>query len=412
LAANLHYSRHMVTSATSQAFNAPAPPATPVTPADSSQASHAQFKDVYENLPSDEHTETGGDKPKNNVSKDGTAKKTSGSKEDGKAAIAVTAPPNGVDLRKAPLLITPSLGLAIQNAEAGDGTEATATESGTGAGALVPPPHVIVSAVKPEVNLPLPHINTLAFSVRLQSPEGTTTQTKTIQPKVVAQRLSAAPGAQDTKVGASLVQSRSVQSTSSLHEAEPVDAVKKIAAIEGPMPMYGFSSAPASELRTSALAYESNESSQVAPATSVHDVPMAADASKTSTTSEILLHLAGANNQSAAVRVVDRAGTVSVAVHASDTGLKTTLRSNLSDLATQLNGQGIKADVVKPAVLAAHADNLRDSHHQGERPANQQHQASQGNRQSPRQRRAGTERWMDELEKETTGDAGTEGGTP
>lgn len=130
---------------------------------------------------------------------------------------------------------------------------------------------------------------------------------------------------------------------------------------------------------------------------------------RTSGTSEILLHLTGNDETSAAIRVADRGGSVNVSVHASDPVLRESLRSNLGDLSTQLNAQGWKADVVKTAAVATHSESQQDSHAGGQR-GSQQQQSSGGERQPQRDRRANGGRWQQELDQQTTGGDALPGG--
>ena len=130
---------------------------------------------------------------------------------------------------------------------------------------------------------------------------------------------------------------------------------------------------------------------------------------RTSAGSEILLHLTGNDQSSAAIRVADRAGTVNVSVHASDPVLRESLRSNLGELSTQLNDQGWKADVMKSAAVAAHSEGQQDSHAGGQR-GSQQQQFSGGERQPQRDRRASGGQWQQELEQHITGGDAHPGG--
>ncbi len=124
---------------------------------------------------------------------------------------------------------------------------------------------------------------------------------------------------------------------------------------------------------------------------------------KTSSSTEILLHLTGNDQSAAAIRVSDRAGSVSVSVHASDPVLRESLRSNLGELSQQ----GWKAEVVKPAVLAAQSESQQDSHARGQQSSQQQQQhSSGGERQSQRDRRTPSGIWQQELEQQiSSGDA-------
>ena len=146
------------------------------------------------------------------------------------------------------------------------------------------------------------------------------------------------------------------------------------------------------------------------------DLPLAAQEThllapelpKTSASSEILLHLTGNDESSAAIRVADRAGSVNVSVHTSDPVLRESLRSNLGELSTQLNAQGWKADVIKTAAVAAHPESQQDSHSGGQRGSQQQ--SPGGERQPQRDRRSSGGQWQQELDQQITGGDAYPGG--
>jgi hypothetical protein len=153
------------------------------------------------------------------------------------------------------------------------------------------------------------------------------------------------------------------------------------------------------------------------PAESVHaNLPLAAQEThllapelpKTSATSEILLHLTGNDQSSAAIRVADRAGSVNVSVHASDPVLRESLRSNLGELSANLTNQGWKADVTKPAAVATQSSNQQDTHEGGQRGSQQQ--SFGGDRQPQRDRRASGGQWQQELDQQTSGGDAHPGG--
>ena len=134
---------------------------------------------------------------------------------------------------------------------------------------------------------------------------------------------------------------------------------------------------------------------------------LAPEMPKTSTSSEILLHLTDNDQSAAAIRVADRAGSVNVSVHASDPVLRESLRSNLGDLSNQLSNQGWKADVIKSAV-AAQSGSQQDSH-AGEH-GSQPQQSFGGDRQPQRDRRANGGRWQQELDQQISGGDAHSGG--
>jgi hypothetical protein len=130
---------------------------------------------------------------------------------------------------------------------------------------------------------------------------------------------------------------------------------------------------------------------------------------KASATSEILLHLTGDDQSSAAIRIADRAGSVNVSVHASDPVLRESLRSNLGELSTQLNDQGWKTDVTKSAAVAAQSGSQQDSHTGGQQDSQQQ-QPFGGDRQPQRDRRANGGQWQQELDQQISGGDAHPGG--
>jgi hypothetical protein len=136
---------------------------------------------------------------------------------------------------------------------------------------------------------------------------------------------------------------------------------------------------------------------------------MAPELPKTSTSTDILLHVTGNDQSSAAIRVADRGGSVNVSVHAADPVLRESLRSNLGELSTQLSQQGWRADVLKSAATAAPSDSQQDSHAGGQR-SSQQQQSFGGDRQPQRDRRAQGGHWKQELEQQISGGNAHPGG--
>jgi hypothetical protein len=130
---------------------------------------------------------------------------------------------------------------------------------------------------------------------------------------------------------------------------------------------------------------------------------------KTQANSEILLHLTGNDQSSAAIRVADRAGSLNVSVHASDPLLRESLRSSLSELSAQLNSQGWKADVVKSAAAAMNSETQQDSHAGGQR-GSQQQPSNNGDRQQQRDRRSNGGQWQQEFDQHITGGGAHPGG--
>jgi len=138
------------------------------------------------------------------------------------------------------------------------------------------------------------------------------------------------------------------------------------------------------------------------PLTAQETYSLAPELPGTSAGTEILLHLTGNDQSSAAIRVADRAGSVNVSVHASDPVLRESLRSNLGELSAQLNTQGWKADVLKSSAVVVHSESPQDSHSGGQR-GSQQQQSSGHDRQPQRDRRANGGQWQQELDQQITG---------
>ena len=140
--------------------------------------------------------------------------------------------------------------------------------------------------------------------------------------------------------------------------------------------------------------------------------PVLADAPKPAMSTDIQLHLTGNDQSSASIRVMDRAGSVNISVHASDPQLRTSLHSNLSELSGQLNDQGWKTEV-KPAGALPHAPGGQENDSSGKNQSNQQQQRpfTQDESQSQRYRRPNQERWQEELEQQLSGNDATPGGT-
>jgi len=130
---------------------------------------------------------------------------------------------------------------------------------------------------------------------------------------------------------------------------------------------------------------------------------------KTSSTSEILLHLTGNDPASAdikaAIRVADRAGSVNVTVHASDPVLRESLRTNLSELSSQLANQGWKTDVVKTAAAAGQSSSQQDSHEGGQRGSQ-----NFGGDRPQRERRGNGGQWQQEFDQQISGGDASSGG--
>jgi len=193
------------------------------------------------------------------------------------------------------------------------------------------------------------------------------------------------------------------------------EELRKGATPEAAPPAHEASAVSLLETQQAAPRLESNEPvTRTTPGLAVHDVqPVAPESPKPAGGTEILLQLGGGKDQaSVAVRLVDRGGTVNVSVHAPDADLRNSLRSNISELTSQLSAQGIRAEVAKPLAAAAHMEHSQqDSRQDQQASSGRQQSFTQGERGQQRDQKSNSSRWMDEFEEESTGDAGNSGGT-
>jgi hypothetical protein len=195
---------------------------------------------------------------------------------------------------------------------------------------------------------------------------------------------------------------------SDLLKTQPVSGVT-------PHPVGDLSRSDASVLQPSqpapgAALNERVEAARPNPSIAAQETDFAApELPKTQANSEILLHLTGNDQSSAAIRVADRAGSLNVSVHASDPALRESLRSNLSELSAQLNSEGWKADVIKSAAAPARSETQQDSHAGGQR-GTQEQPSNGGDRQQPRDRRSNGGQWQQEFDQQITGGGAHPGG--
>ena len=390
---------------------APAVPTSPPSIPDTTQpAPRESFQDVYRDVPRDDDSnDSSGPKQKAGGSTDAKLKKSGTDGGNDKTAVTAAPFPHGLVFQKAPLVLAfPAPGQ--EEAPGSDGSASTLEDgsqspkqSGVDASAqgvvpdfgapIVKPGHSVATAL-------VPANEKLAFSARLTQPD-------TSSRPGPAPRISVpAPGrfqtSDETRTNAG-----PASAASGKDAYQTVDIKKTASPTETVLPAREISSASALDLRQNATAAQSAEAvhGTTGRSLAIQDIqPNLPEIPKPPASTEILLQLAGKDQSTASVRVVDRSGTVNVTVHAADPELRSSLRSNLGDLASQLTGQGFKTEVVKPAVIAANAENQHDSRHGGQdSPGQQQHQSAQDNRQPQRDRRANPERWLDELKQETSG---------
>ena len=163
---------------------------------------------------------------------------------------------------------------------------------------------------------------------------------------------------------------------------------------------------PQVEIRPEVAMTQQRETSHTSAPAAIHEIqPITPEVPRVPATSEILLQL-GSKEQPASIRVSDRGGAVNVTVHAADPDLRSSLRSNLGDLASQLSHQGWKAEVVKSGTVLTRTETPQDPGHDGQRSSGQQHSFTQGERQQSRDRRTNSNEWLSEFEEQTSGNAG------
>ena len=356
-----------------------------------------------------------GGKGKGDSSKDGKIRKGNSPDENDKTAVAATLPPHGPVLAKAPITFAlRSFGISEPvPVEADPFTEATpqAATDITALNGLIAQTPTDAPKVDPAVPAPTdalaPSNGKLAFVMQLKS-------TDPVPPQPVAQRTSEIPVAH-----AATVRDAAREAAESISTVPPVNPKASLPQ-ETTRRDGGPETISASRETLASPAVELHSTAPLDPGGPIHradarnfaiqDVrPVTPEIPKPPTSTEILLHLGSKDQSTASVRMVDRAGTVNVSVHATDPDLRSSLRSNLSDLASQLTGQGFRTEVVRPTVIAANTDNQHQSRHGGQG-SQRQHQFTPDGRNPQRDRRPGSERWLDELEQETAGNSGASGG--
>jgi hypothetical protein len=384
---------------------APDVPISPPSTTDTTQpVQRESFKDVYGNVSSDDDSKgDAGSKQKATDSTDAKPKKSS--TDDGNDKTAVAAPsPHGLVLQKAPLaFMFPSLRQDTSQPvadESGNTTQENPQSSGGGA-AQTDIPHLLVTPLQTAASSLVPADEKLAFSARLTQPDSSPLPVQAPRLAVPQPtRLPANPEARTTAGPATATPGKDAYQTVDLRKADVPETV---------LPTREIAAVSTFDLRQTTSQSPSAEPINTTPSRSlaIQDVqPILPEIPKPPASTEILLQLAGKDQSTASVRVVDRSGTVNVTVHAADPDLRNSLRSNLSDLASQLSGQGFKTEMAKP-VIAANAENQHDSRHGGQdTPSQQQNQLAQDGRQPQRDRRANSDRWRDELEQETSGTPG------
>jgi hypothetical protein len=386
---------------------APAVPISPPSTTDTTQpVQRESFKDVYGSVSSGDDSKSGaGSKQKATDSTDAKPKKSSTDEGNDKTAVAMTPSPHGLVLQKAPLaFVFPSLAQDASQPVADQSASTTQDnpQSSGGAAAQTDILHLLATPVQTAATTLIPADQKLAFSARLTQPDASPGAVQT--PKLSVPQATRVPANNESRTTAGPATASAGKDT-----YQTVD-LKKAAASVPVLPAREVTATSAFDLRQTTSPSQPAEPLNATPSRSlaIQDVqPIVPEVPKPPASTEILLQLAGKDQSTASVRVVDRSGTVNVTVHAADADLRNSLRSNLSDLASQLTGQGFKTEMAKPVVIAANAENQHDSRHSGQgTPSQQQNHFAQDGRQPQRDRRANSERWHDELEQETSGTPG------
>lgn len=394
---------------TALAPSGPVAPAVPISPPSSTDttqpAQRESFKDVYGDVSSgDDSNNDTGSKQKATDSTEAKPKKSSTDEVNNKTAVVVTPSPHGLVLQKAPLaFVFPSMSQDVSQPLAGESSSTTPDNPQSSDGSAMPTeiPGMLVIPTQTATTALVPTNEKLAFSARLTQPDSSPLPVQA--PRLAVPQPTRLPANPETRTTAGPAAATPVK------DAYQTVDLKKNAAPETVLPTREIAAASAFDLRSTTPPPQAAEPLNAAPPRSltIQDVqPILPEIPKPPASTEILLQLAGKDQSTASVRVVDRSGTVNVTVHAADPDLRNSLRSNLSDLASQLTGQGFKTEMAKP-VIAANAENQHDSRHGGQdTPGQQQNHFAQDGRQPQRDRRANSDRWRNELEQETSGTPG------
>jgi hypothetical protein len=378
---------------------------TPVVPSTAANTAHngSDFKAVYSNVPAGDnsHGNDAGSKSKPVNSKEVVAKKSSPTGDSERPSAAGIQLANVAANQTSSLLLSiPLLGLVADKAVASD-ENTIESESGSSSAQS----GVASKAEPTPISVAMPRTESLAFSLHL------TKSNRLSQDLPEKSAQSPARNQPPTEPVKAVRNPTAPPQSAPPKSPEPVQPVARVLTPAIAAAVKEFVAASSSESRIIEVRTPASEPARITETSAIHDIQaIMPDAPKTSPASEILLHIAGNDHSSASVRVVDRAGTVNVSVHASDPEVRTSLRSNLGDLASQLSAQGFKTEV-KAAPAAARSDNSQDSRHDQQRSSGQQQQFSHSERQPQKDRRANAGRWLDEFEENTSGNPSNPGGT-
>jgi hypothetical protein len=251
----------------------------------------------------------------------------------------------------------------------------------------------------------VPRSENLAFSLRMRESDS------------LAHRPQAAPEPAPARSQAANLTKNEERPPSSSAEAtairaqSPANIPGEFSAATANLVWSEAAAAPRMDARPEVQLSAPRESINSTAVAAMHEAqPVLPETPKAPTTGEILLQFGG-KDQAAAIRVSDRAGNVNVSVHAADPDLRSSLRSNLGELASQLTHQGWKTDELKSGTVLTRGEPSQDSRQDGQRSLSQQQSFSNGDRQPHRDRRANSGRRLEEFEEQASGNSGKPGGT-
>jgi hypothetical protein len=248
-----------------------------------------------------------------------------------------------------------------------------------------------------------PRQDNLAFSLKMAETNSTARRAQQATQSEPADRngISAQPKSQE-RTPAFTLQASTPHAT-----AAPSTVTGEVAAVASTMNQAWnvVAATPQSEIRPEQFS-EPREAADLSTVAAMHEAQqILPETARPTAAAEIMLQLGG-KDQAAAIRVTERAGTVNVSVHTADADLRSSLRSNLGDLASQLSHQGWKTEVVKTGTVLTRAETSQDPQQSGQRSPNQQQPSSQGDRQPQRDRRSNSGQWLAEFEEQASGNSG------
>jgi hypothetical protein len=250
----------------------------------------------------------------------------------------------------------------------------------------------------------------LAFSIKMmESTSAARRAQQVVQPEMSPRNPAAAQTKSEEHTAASAL-SPSAARAASAPAIIPAQVAEAAATVNQ---VWNGAAAPSQlAVRPDYLLSEPHAPANLSTVAALHEAqPVLSEAPRPNAAGEILLQLGGKDQTAAAIRVTDRAGTVNVSVHATDPDLRSSLRSNLGELASQLTHQGWKTEVVKSGTVLTRSETPQDPRQDGQRSPGQQQPSSQGERQPQRDRRASGGQWQAALEEQASGNSGNPGGT-